>query len=126
MPLAIDVKDIEPDHARVTIALSGSLDTATSPQLETRLGELLTKWPRLLVFDLAGLTFLSSAGLRVFSIARKSVQERGGTVAMLHMQPQIAKVFEIVKSLPGFSIFGSVAEFDKYLAAMQKKFSAPE
>jgi hypothetical protein len=42
------------------------------------------------------------------------------------MQPQIQEVFEIVKALPGVSVFGSIAEFDKYLATRQRKVQAGE
>jgi anti-sigma B factor antagonist len=37
------------------------------------------------------------------------------------LQPQIREVFEIVKALPGVSVFASVAEFDEYLTARQRK-----
>ena len=76
--------------------------------------------PRL-VFDLGQLEYVSSAGLRVFGIARKRLQARGGQVAFLNMQPQIEEVFEIVKALPGMSVFASVADLDRYLAARQRK-----
>jgi anti-anti-sigma factor len=73
-----------------------------------------------LVFDLAQLKFISSAGLRVFSTARKQLKERGGQASFVHMQPQIQEVFEIMRSLPGIAIFKDVAELDRYLAARQR------
>jgi anti-anti-sigma regulatory factor len=66
------------------------------------------------------LKFISSAGLRVFSIARKTLKERGGQASFMNMQPQIEEVFAIMKSLPGVAIFESVAEMDNYLAARQR------
>jgi hypothetical protein len=36
------------------------------------------------------------------------------------MQPQIQEVFEIMKSLPGISVFKNIAELDEYLAARQR------
>ena len=36
------------------------------------------------------------------------------------MQPQIQEVFEIMKSLPGVTIFKDMAELDRYLAARQR------
>ena len=73
-----------------------------------------------LVFDLAELKFISSAGLRVFSIVRKQLKERGGQASFINMQPQITEVFEIIKALPGVGVFASEAEFDSYLTARQK------
>jgi anti-anti-sigma factor len=45
-----------------------------------------------LVFDLAQLKFISSAGLRVFATARKTLKERGGQASFVQMQPQIQEV----------------------------------
>jgi anti-anti-sigma factor len=108
------------DAGAVTIALTGSLDTATAPDLERQLAPVLATAVKDLVFDLANLKFISSAGLRVFSTARKQLKERGGQASFIHMQPQIKEVFEIMKSLPGVAVFTNVAELDSYLAARQR------
>jgi anti-anti-sigma factor len=123
MPLKIQVKTGigGATGGTVTIELAGSLDTATSPELERGLMPLLEKKPRDLVFDLAGLDFVSSAGLRVLGIARKHMKEYGGHVSFLHMQPQIKEVFEIIKALPGLSVFKDVGEFDAYITARQRR-----
>jgi anti-anti-sigma factor len=118
MPLEIHIK--QPTPTTATIKLYGSLDTATSPDLERQLAPVLAGQVTDLVFDLAELKFISSAGLRVFSTARKQLRERGGQASFIHMQPQIKEVFEIIKSLPGISIFKDVAELDRYLAARQR------
>ena len=92
--------------------LTGSLDTATAPELERQLAPVLAGQIKHLVFDLAQLKFISSAGLRVFSMARKQLKERGGQASFVNMQPQIQEVFEIIKSLPGVAIFKDMAELD--------------
>jgi len=122
MPLEVQIiKDISPRNTgAVTVKLTGSLDTATSPELERQLGPVLAGGVRDLVFDLAQLKFISSAGLRVFSTTRKQLKERGGQASFVHMQPQIQEVFEIIKALPGVAIFKDVAELDRYLAARQR------
>ena len=123
MPLEIQIqKDISSQTAgAVTVKLSGSLDTATAPELERQLAPVLAGGIKDLVFDLADLKFISSAGLRVFSNARKTLKERGGQASFVNMQSQIAEVFEIMKSLPGVAIFKDVAELDRYLAVRQRK-----
>ena len=102
-----------------TVELAGSLDTATAPELERGLMPLIDGQVRRLVFDLAGLKFISSAGLRVFGIARKRMSESGGQLAFVNMQPQIEEVFEIIKALPGLDVFANMAEMDSYLSARQ-------
>jgi anti-sigma B factor antagonist len=103
-----------------TIKLTGSLDTATAPELERQLGPLLASPLTDLVFDLAELKFISSAGLRVFSQARKQLKERNGQASFIHLQPQIQEVFEIIQALPGVAIFKDEAEFDHYLTLQQQ------
>jgi anti-anti-sigma factor len=102
------------------VKLAGSLDTATAPELERQLVPVLTDQVKDLVFDLAQLKFISSAGLRVFSTVRKQLKERGGQASFINMQPQIQEVFEIIKALPGVAIFKDLAELDRYLAARQR------
>ncbi len=121
MPLHISIQGAGVrDAGTVTVALAGSLDTATAPELEKQLAPVLAGSARDVVFDLAQLTFISSAGLRVFALARKTLKERGGQASFVHMQPQIHEVFEIMKSLPGVAVFKDVAELDRYLAARQR------
>ena len=124
MPLEIQIqKSLGPqDAGTVTVKLAGSLDTATAPDLERQLGPVLGGPVKDLVFDLAQLKFISSAGLRVFATTRKILKERGGQASFLHMQPQFQEVFEIMKSLPGVAIFKDVAELDRYLAARQRSY----
>jgi len=120
MPLTTKV--VRHDPRRVTVSVGGSLDTATAPQLEKVLGPVLEgAETKLVIFDLADLEFLSSAGIRVLLSARKNLKAREGIFAMRNVQPQIAKVFEVIQALPGFAIFKDEAEMDAYLADLQRK-----
>ena len=122
MPLEILIqKNIAgQDTGAVTVKLTGSLDTATAPELERQLAPILAGPHKDLVFDLAHLKFISSAGLRVFATARKTLKARNGQTSFVNMQPQIQEVFEIMKSLPGVAVFKNVAELDQYLAVRQQ------
>jgi len=122
MPLEIQIsKGIAPKNpGAVTVKLAGSLDTATAPELERQLAPVLADSVNDLVYDLANLKFISSAGLRVFSTSRKLMKERGGQASFINLQPQIQEVFDIIKALPGVAIFKDVAELDRYLAARQR------
>lgn len=122
MPLEIQIqRNIDSQRSgAVTVKLTGSLDTVTAPELERQLSPVLAGQVKDLVFDLAQLKFISSAGLRVFAMARKQLKERGGQTGFVNLQPQIKEVFEIMKSLPGVAVFKDVAEFDQYIAARQR------
>lgn len=101
----------------VTIKLIGSLDTATAPELDRELTSCLAGRVNDLVFDLAELKFVSSAGLRLFQVARKQMVARGGGHAsFINMQPQVEEVFVIIQSLPGIGVFKDIEALDRYLA----------
>ncbi|HKE44417.1 MAG TPA: STAS domain-containing protein [Steroidobacteraceae bacterium] len=110
-----------------TITLTGRLDTATAPQLDEVLNRVLARAGiTRLVFDLSGLDYLSSAGIRCFVRARKAIEPGGGKVALINPQPAVQKVLDIVKAVPRGGIFKSIAELDEYLDAMQKQVRDPD
>jgi len=122
MPLEIQIqRNIGTQGAGViTVKLAGNLDSETAPELERALAPVLSGEVTDLVFDLAGLKFLSSAGLRVFAATRQTLKDRDGQASFINPQPQIKEVFHIIKALPGIAIFRDVAELDRYLAARQR------
>lgn len=84
------------DGGRLTIAVSGRVDTVTSPELADALkfGDAT-----LAVLDLAGVQYMSSAGLRVLLAAHKTMLGKGGEFQIANVQPVVREVFDIT----GFS-----------------------
>jgi len=123
MPLSVHVSQLdEPGKGPATLVkLVGRLDTLTAPQADTEIQPVVAGSAKNVIFDLAGLTFISSAGLRVLLGARKALGERGAQLHLINLQPQIAKVLDIVKALPGIHVFKNLREMDEYLAEMQRK-----
>jgi sigma-B regulation protein RsbU (phosphoserine phosphatase) len=120
MELRIEVSDSGPTQR--TVALRGRLDSLTAPKLETELTPVLeTPAVTSLIFQLDGLEYISSAGIRCIIRARRAIEGRGGRVVIVNPQPTVLKVFEIVKALPADQVFASQAEFDAYLEAMQRR-----
>ncbi len=62
-----------------------------------------------LLFDLAGLEYISSAGLRVLMLVSKDVAPRGGKVALAQPQRVVAEILEISRFKYVFPVYGSVA-----------------
>ncbi|MBR3018580.1 MAG: STAS domain-containing protein [Clostridia bacterium] len=77
----------------LTVTLEGRLDTVTSPQLEDELRTALNGVTEL-VFDLAGLDYISSAGLRVLLTAQKTMN-RQGKMTICGVKPEIMEIFEV-------------------------------
>jgi anti-anti-sigma factor len=104
------------------VRLTGRLDTVTAPDLDARLATVLADpAATAVVFDLAALEYISSAGIRSVVKARTALEGRGGSLGLLNLQPPVQKVFDIVKALPSNQIFGSSAELDAYLDMMQRR-----
>ena len=119
MSLTIEIAPAGNGYQRV--ALAGRLDTHTHAELDAKLSPLLASPIRSLVLDLEGLIYISSAGVRSVFKARKALAERGGKVVVVNPQPQIQKVFDVVKAVPLNEIFSTVEEADAYLDALQKR-----
>ena len=120
--MSLQIRIDPPTSGNQYVALTGRLDTHTSDELDQAMTPLLASADlRSLVLDLAGLDYISSAGLRSIFKARKSLAARNGKVLVMNPRPQIQKVFDVVKAVPISEIFTSVEEVDAYLDAMQRK-----
>ncbi|HWU77831.1 MAG TPA: STAS domain-containing protein [Rhodanobacter sp.] len=110
---------------RATMHVSGRLDAMTYGELDRAMLELLPKVADggTMVIDLEGLEYVSSAGLRSFAKIRKSMKARGGHTLLIHPQPQVRKVFDIVKAVPVSEVFSSTQELDAYLDRMQRRIT---
>jgi anti-anti-sigma factor len=106
-----------------TLALEGRLDTETAADFDEQLDKVLESPMKVLVFDMAKLDYISSAGLRSILRAQKSMKARGGKTLLVNVQPPVQKVLDIVKAVDLRSIFASVKELDAYLDVMQRKVS---
>jgi anti-anti-sigma factor len=120
MKLDIQISEVGSGGRR--IALRGRLDTESAPVLDGRLETLLAS-PAVtaVLFDLAGLEYIGSAGIRVLIKTRKSLEARGGGMAVANLQPMVRQVFEIVKALPATDLFETDAELDAYLDSMRRR-----
>ena len=124
MPLKVRVQ--EGRSFTKTIMLEGRLDSESVATLDGPLDAVLASALKVLVFDLSGLEYISSAGLRSLFRAQKSMTARAGKVLLLNPQPPVQKVFDIVKAADVNAVFRSVAELDAYLDAMQKQVAGVE
>jgi anti-sigma B factor antagonist len=78
----------------VALILSGRLDAANAPLLEQKIkqwGNDITE----LVLDFAGLTYISSVGLRVLLQAKKSFRRDNRKLTIKNMNESVREVFEM-------------------------------
>ncbi|MBR4375668.1 MAG: STAS domain-containing protein [Spirochaetia bacterium] len=91
------------EDAKLTLALSGRLDTLTAPQMEEVVRNEMEGVTALLI-DLKDLTYVSSAGLRVLLMAQKTMNSRKGTMEICNVCDDIKEVFAITGFADIFTI----------------------
>ena len=82
------------EGTKLTLAPIGRVDTITSPELEAA---VVLDGVEELVFDLAQVDYISSAGLRVLLSAQKKMA--GKSMKIVNSKPAVKEVFDIT----GFS-----------------------
>jgi anti-anti-sigma factor len=77
------------------VAVKGSLDALTAPELADALATQLRQGNAKLVADLTGLEYTSSAGLRVLLNSAKEARSKGGDLRFAGVQPNVKKVLDL-------------------------------
>ncbi|CAN7731840.1 STAS domain-containing protein [Paenibacillus sp. LjRoot153] len=83
----------------VLLSLQGRLDGNTSASLESAFAKLVEQGKGKFVFNLQGLDYVSSAGLRSLLSAAKMVKVIQGKLALARMNEHVKEVFD----MSGFS-----------------------
>lgn len=87
------------------LAVRGRLDAVTAIQLEEQVAGWFEQSGTRLVFDMQGLDYISSAGLRVFLTTAKKMKVRNGRLCMAGLQENVKEVFTIsgfIALIPAF------------------------
>ena len=93
------------DESSATVLdVVGRLDGSTSEVLHATLLELIAEAPPLLVLDLSGMEYVSSAGLRILLMAAKQVRGSATRLVLCALRPNVMEVFEISGLAAVFSI----------------------
>ena len=81
------------ENEKLTLKISGRLDTTTAPDLEKEIGDSLEGVEEL-VMDMEGLEYISSAGLRVILKAQKQMNNQG-SMKLVNVNDSVLEVFDI-------------------------------
>lgn len=84
------------EGSKLTIAVSGRIDTVTAPELEA---ELKFGDATCVVLDIGDVPYMSSAGLRLLLAAHRTMLGKGGEFQVANVQPSVRDVLDIT----GFS-----------------------
>ena len=93
---------LKQENKKLTVFVSGKVDSTTAPALEKTVLENLDGITEL-VIDLKDMPYTSSAGLRVFLKIQKAMLKKG-KMTVIHICEEVMDIFE----LTGFSAFLSI------------------
>ena len=80
---------------RTVIALAGSLDAATAPELTEEFAAFARRDHHQIELDLAKLDFMDSSGLSVIVAAHKRTQRGGGTLTILSPNRRVIRLIQL-------------------------------
>ena len=92
------------------IHLEGRLDVHLSLEIEQAVNELIDKGEKFLLFDLEGVQYLSSSGLRIFIAAMRRLKGIDGGLKLANMSESVKKIFKVVELIDLFEIYSSIDE----------------
>ena len=96
------------------VSLDGSLKYDTCTILQEEINLTLAASPKMIVFDMDRLEFLSSAGVREILKVKKAMKGNNGEVSFMNIQPQVRRVLEIINLIPDIKDFESMEEVEDY------------
>src|SRR5512140_2939626 len=105
--MKIETRELK--HVSVVV-VSGRVDSATAPDLQTALQGLLDSEHNQFVIDLKEVEYMSSAGLRVLVAMQKAAKKNGGALRLAQLSARVTEVFELAGLTPVFDIYPDVVE----------------
>jgi anti-anti-sigma factor len=96
------------EGAAMVVQVSGRIDADTAPGFEYACLQLVRGGEKVVVLDLGGVQYISSAGLRSLLVIGKEQQERGGVLRLANLSATVSRVFEQSNFASLFPCFDSV------------------
>ena len=121
MRLTIGVEKTGPGI--VTLKPQGTIDGKTYELLDNAIGEVVEQPIRVLILDMEAVEFITSTGIGTIIKAKVSLARKGAELTLTNLQPQVEKVFEIIRLLPTFKVFRDRDELDEYLGRIQHRMT---
>ena len=104
-------------HGDVMVLMpEGRIDGSNSADFESAVMARIDDGSEAILLDFAGISYISSAGLRAVLVLAKKLNQANGRFALCSMQPSVQSVFEV----SGFAqIINVLPGRDEALATMQ-------
>jgi anti-sigma B factor antagonist len=111
MALNIDIETIE---LATLVHVVGEIDGSSAPEAQAKILPLAEPGCKIAI-DMGGVTYMSSAGLRLLLVIYRTIKGRGGEVVLIRLPDDLRDTMEMTGFLDFFQYFDSV---DAGLAAL--------
>ncbi|MBF0528164.1 MAG: STAS domain-containing protein [Deltaproteobacteria bacterium] len=105
----MEIVNIEKSGTMV-VTVSGRLDAVTAPDLEKNLTTILEQNHLKIIVNMAGLTYISSAGLRCILSASKKLSSKRGKLMLTMVQGMVKEVFQMAGLYDLLTVYSSDEE----------------
>lgn len=106
--MAIQV-EVSIQDGTTVVAVAGAVDGGSAPGLQTQILPLLQQ-DGSLILDLGGVTYMSSAGLRMLLLLYRQAMARNGQVALARLTESIKDTMTITGFLKFFTVADNVEQ----------------
>jgi len=100
----MDIKTEKKDNVLI-VSVSGSLDASNHQQFTETVQSYIEEGARHLLFNLQGLEYMSSAGIRAFIMIERFLSPFGGVMVFYGLVPFVDEIFEIAGLKSDFKVF---------------------
>ncbi len=111
--MGLDISIEDRNNGVFMVFPKGEINTQTYQALEEQVKKVLAQ-ARALIFEMGGVSYISSMGLSAIFRIKLAIEEQKGTIALVNLQPQVKLVFDTMKVLSP-QMFASLTEADDYL-----------
>jgi anti-anti-sigma factor len=92
------------------IAMAGRIDALSASSIQKIFEDLVLAGERTLLADMADVTYVSSAGLRIFLVAQKELKKVGGEIILSGITDSVFEIFRMSGFTQVFRIIGGLAD----------------
>lgn len=105
--ISISLSESGHDRSVSEVRVDGVIDTLTAGELEEVIDTLIKRGRFRIVFDLAGVDYISSAGWGIFISHIKDVRANGGDIKLANMVANVYEIYQLLEFDNVLQAFGS-------------------
>ena len=107
--MVMEIREEKKENAMV-FALSGRLDSSTSPTVENKILDAIDDGANDVILDFCDVDYISSAGIRVLVHCHKELEKKHGHIFLAAVPKPIENVLYITGFLPYFKVYEGQAQ----------------